>query len=40
MDIEFGDAVSIAVDTPSHASRHEGYETAFIEMPLVEFTVE
>ena len=38
--VESGDALTIGVDAPPQASRHEGYETAFLEMPDVAFTVE
>lgn len=31
--IESGDELTITVDAPPQVSRHEGYETAFIEMP-------
>jgi len=34
-----GDTVSIEVQTPPQVSRHDGYETAFLEMPPIEFTV-
>lgn len=37
--IESGDAVSLAVDTPPQVSRHQGYETAFVEMPSMEIEV-
>jgi hypothetical protein len=36
--LDSGDAVTVAVDAPPQVSRHEGYETAFVEMPPVEFT--
>jgi hypothetical protein len=35
-----GDAVTVTVDAPPQVSRHEGYETAFVEIPPVEFAVE
>jgi len=38
-DLRQGDSVTISVDTPPQASRHDGYEKAFFEMPPVEFTV-
>ena len=38
--IESGDSLTVAVDSPPQASRHEGFETAFLEMPDVEATVE
>lgn len=34
-----GDAVAVTADTPSQASRHDGYEMAFFEMRPTEFTV-
>lgn len=34
-----GDTVEIAVETPPQLARHDGYETAFIDMPPIEFTV-
>jgi len=37
--VQRGDTVTVTVDTPPQASRHDGYETAFFEMPPVEFTV-
>lgn len=37
--LESGDELTIAVDTPPQASRHEGYETAFIGMEPVELTI-
>lgn len=37
--IESGDTLTIAVESPPQVARHEGYETAFLEMPDVEFTV-
>jgi len=38
--VQSGDAVTITVDTPPQMARHEGYETAFLEMPSVEFSIE
>ncbi|MFW6265455.1 MAG: DUF7350 domain-containing protein, partial [Halanaeroarchaeum sp.] len=38
-DLAAGDELSVAVETPPQVSRHEGYETAFLEMPSVDFTV-
>lgn len=38
-DIITGDILKLNVESPPQASRHEGYETAFIEMPSVELTV-
>ncbi|MFB6132477.1 MAG: hypothetical protein ABEJ44_03625 [Halanaeroarchaeum sp.] len=37
--LEPGDEVEIAVETPPQMARHEGYETAFIEMPPVQVTI-
>ena len=37
--VESGDTISLAVETPPQVSRHQGYETAFIEMPTMEITV-
>ncbi|MFB6124006.1 MAG: hypothetical protein ABEJ78_11185 [Haloferacaceae archaeon] len=34
--IESGDSVRLAVDAPPQVARHEGYETAFLDMPPVE----
>ncbi|GAA0678994.1 hypothetical protein ACFQDG_10405 [Natronoarchaeum mannanilyticum] len=36
--VQSGDAVTITVDTVPRMARHEGYETAFLQMPPVEFT--
>ena len=38
-DLASGDAVTLTVDAPPQVSRHEGYETAFLDIPPVEFTV-
>ena len=38
-ELESGDAVSVEIETPPQLARHDGYETAFIDMPPVEFTV-
>lgn len=38
-DLQRGESVTISIDTPPQASRHDGYEKAFFEMPSVEFTV-
>lgn len=35
-----GEDLTISVDSPPQVSRHEGYETAFLEMPDVELTLE
>ncbi|MBV0926005.1 iron transporter [Halomicroarcula limicola] len=37
--VESGDSVAITVQTPPQLARHDGYETAFIDMPPIEFTV-
>ena len=37
--LEAGDEVTLSVDTPPQVARHEGYETAFIEMPDATVTV-
>ncbi|WP_276302383.1 iron transporter [Halorussus lipolyticus] len=37
--IESGDELSVVVDAPPQVARHEGYETAFIEMPEMQMTV-
>ena len=37
--VRSGDALAVTVDAPPQASRHEGYETAFLETDAVEFTV-
>ena len=37
--IESGDTLTITVDAPPQTSRHEGYETAFLQMPPMELTV-
>ena len=36
--LQSGDEVTITVDAPPQASRHDGYETAFFDMPRVNFT--
>jgi hypothetical protein len=38
-DLEPGDDLSLVVESPPQLSRHEGYETAFIEMPDVQLSV-
>jgi hypothetical protein len=38
--LEAGDTVTIGVDSPPQVSRHEGYETAFLEMDDVELSVD
>ncbi|MDS0296924.1 iron transporter [Halogeometricum luteum] len=37
--IESGDSVTITVQTPPQLARHDGYETAFLDMAPIEFTV-
>ncbi|USZ69813.1 iron transporter (plasmid) [Halorussus salilacus] len=37
--VESGDSLTLTVETPPQISRHEGYETAFVEMPTMELTV-
>lgn len=39
-DLSSGDELTIGVDSPPQASRHEGYETAFLEMSDVDLTTE
>jgi hypothetical protein len=38
-ELSSGDAVGITIETPPQLARHDGYETAFIDMPSIEFTV-
>ena len=38
-DVAVGDELSIAVETPPQTARHQGYETAFVEMPDVDLVV-
>ena len=38
--VESGDELTVTVDAPPQASRHEGYETAFLNMSDVSITVE
>ncbi|MCU4926078.1 hypothetical protein OB905_08775 [Halobacteria archaeon AArc-dxtr1] len=38
-DVEAGDTVRIEIDSFPQVARHQGYETAFLEMPAVELTV-
>ena len=38
-DVASGDEVTVTVDAPSNVSRHEGYETAFLDTPTASFTV-
>jgi len=37
--VESGDALTLRVPTPPQVARHEGYETACLEMPPVEVTL-
>jgi len=37
--VETGDELTISVDTPPQVSRHEGYETAFLNMPDATLTL-
>jgi hypothetical protein len=37
--VESGDVLSVSVPTPPQVARHEGYETAFLELEPFEFTV-
>jgi hypothetical protein len=37
--LQSGDQIQLTVDAPPQVSRHEGYETAFVEMDPVELTV-
>lgn len=39
-EINRGDTVRITVETPPQLARHDGYETAFIDMEPIEFLVE
>jgi hypothetical protein len=39
-ELTTGDTVTIEFETPPQLARHDGYETAFIEMEPVEFSVE
>jgi hypothetical protein len=34
--VESGDTLELTVDTPPQVARHEGYETAFLDMPAME----
>ncbi|WP_137286163.1 iron transporter [Halorussus salinisoli] len=38
-DVQSGDELTVTVGAPPQVSRHEGYETAFIEMPKMQMTV-
>ncbi|NHN61378.1 MULTISPECIES: iron transporter [Halorussus] len=37
--VQSGDSLTVTVGAPPQVARHEGYETAFIEMPAMEMTV-
>ncbi len=37
--LEPGDSVTITFESPPQVARHQGYETAFLEMPPLEFTI-
>jgi hypothetical protein len=37
--IETGDEITLAVDAPPQVARHEGYETAFLDMPSKTLTI-
>lgn len=37
--VESGDELTVVPEPPPQVSRHEGYETAFVEMPEMELTV-
>jgi hypothetical protein len=37
--VESGDTLGLRVEVPPQVARHEGYETAFIDMPPVEVTL-
>jgi len=39
-DVAAGDILSVAVETPSQASRHAGYQTAFFETDVVEVVLQ
>ena len=38
-DVQTGDELTITVDSPPQTARHEGYETAFVDMPDVQVTL-
>ncbi|WP_458207577.1 DUF7350 domain-containing protein [Haladaptatus sp. NG-SE-30] len=38
--VESGDELTVLVDSPPQVSRHEGYETAFLSMPKLRFSVQ
>jgi hypothetical protein len=37
--VESGDSLTLQVGTPPQVARHEGYETAFLEMPAMDLTL-
>ncbi|THE64994.1 hypothetical protein D8Y22_10310 [Salinadaptatus halalkaliphilus] len=37
--LEAGDSVTVTIDSPPQVARHQGYETAFLEMEDLEFVV-
>jgi hypothetical protein len=39
-DARPGDTLEVAVEVPPQVARHDGYETAFVDMPPVTFSVE
>ncbi|WP_436343582.1 DUF7350 domain-containing protein [Natronorubrum sp. FCH18a] len=38
-DVQSGDSVTISIESPPQVARHQGYETAFLEMPPIELTI-
>lgn len=38
-DVQSGDELTVTVDAPPQVSRHEGYETAFLEIPEMSLTL-
>ncbi|WP_266081037.1 iron transporter [Haladaptatus caseinilyticus] len=38
-DVRSGDTLRLTVDSPPQLARHDGYETAFMRMPPMEFTI-
>jgi len=38
-DVRSGDQLTITVDSPPQTARHEGYETAFVEIPAMELSL-
>ncbi|WP_440772798.1 DUF7350 domain-containing protein [Natronorubrum sp. DTA28] len=39
VDVQPGDSVTIAIESPPQVARHQGYETSFFEMPPIELRV-